>query len=67
MMPNVIYNGEHNPQIGDIWANGNGWHVLILEKPDIYNANDYVFDVIFLEDGQFDRVSVDWFGWAKVA
>lgn len=67
MMPNVIYNGEHNPQIGDIWASSNGWHILLIDKPEGYDERDYVFNVIYLEDGVITNVSVDWFGWTKVA
>jgi hypothetical protein len=67
MTPNVIYTNEHNPQIGDIWASSNGWHILLVDRPDGYDDSECVFNVIYLEDGVTSRVSLDWFAWTKVA
>lgn len=53
------------PQVGDIWISGNGWHILLLKKVEMPN-NRQIFFSLYLEDGVKTNVEIDAM-WHKVA
>jgi len=56
---------QHDPQVGDIYTNTAGWHVLLLQK--IMNRTNLpLFLCIYLEDGLISETTIDLF-WDKVA